>query len=134
MNIHCIHHSQTGLSKTGRLVQRHYYFYPTNFKKIQISGDKIAGIGLSGQMHSSVFLDKHSEIIRRAILWCDTRTKTECEWIMNKVGRKKIASLVANPALEGFTARKYYGSEIMNQKIIVELKKFYYQKIISDTD
>lgn len=75
-------------------------------KKSKITGDKIAAIGLSGQMHSSVFLNKHSEVIRRAILWCDTRTKKECEWIMNKTGRKKIAGLVANPALEGFTAPK----------------------------
>ncbi|HEY9187277.1 MAG TPA: xylulokinase [Ignavibacteria bacterium] len=78
-----------------------------NILKIsKVPPDSIAAIGLSGQMHSSVFLDKDAKVLRRAILWCDTRTKYECEWIMNKVGRKKIANLVANPALEGFTAPK----------------------------
>ena len=92
-------------------------------KKSKISGDKIAAIGLSGQMHSSVFLDKHSEVLRPAILWCDTRTKAECEWIMNKVGRKKIASLVANPALEGFTAPKIIWLRNNEPKIYNKVEK-----------
>ena len=39
-----------------------------------VKGADIAGIGLSGQMHSSVFLDEHDEVIRPALLWCDGRT------------------------------------------------------------
>jgi xylulokinase len=92
-------------------------------KKSKISADKIAAVGLSGQMHSSVFLDKHDQVLRKAILWCDTRTKSECEWIMNKVGRKKIAGLVANPALEGFTAPKIIWLRNNEPKIYEKVEK-----------
>src|SRR5437879_1768708 len=33
--------------------------------------DTIVAVGVSGQMHSSVFLDAHGEVIRPALLWCD---------------------------------------------------------------
>jgi xylulokinase len=67
----------------------------------------VRGIGLSGQMHGSVFLDKQDRVIRRALLWNDQRTAAECTEIENRVGgRKKLIKLVANPALTGFTAPK----------------------------
>src|SRR4051812_23524283 len=34
----------------------------------------VAAVGISGQMHSSVFLDAHGDVIRPALLWCDGRT------------------------------------------------------------
>ena len=67
----------------------------------------VKGIGLSGQMHGSVFLDKQDRVIRRALLWNDQRTTAECEEIENRAGgRKKLIKMVANPALTGFTAPK----------------------------
>src|SRR3954447_16442782 len=39
---------------------------------------RVASIGLSGQMHSSVFLDRENKVIRPALLWCDARTAAEC--------------------------------------------------------
>lgn len=66
----------------------------------------IKGIGLSGQMHGSVFLDKDNSVIRPAILWCDQRTQAECDWIMDTVGREKTVELISNPVLTGFTAGK----------------------------
>jgi xylulokinase len=92
-------------------------------KKSKVSGNSIVGIGLSGQMHSSVFLDKEMEVLRPAILWSDTRTKKECDWIMNKVGKKNIASLVANPALEGFTAPKIIWLRENEPRIYNKLRK-----------
>ncbi len=38
----------------------------------------VKSIGLSGQMHGAVFLDNNQQVIRRAILWNDQRTATEC--------------------------------------------------------
>ena len=35
---------------------------------------RISSIGISGQMHSSVFLDAKGVVIRPALLWCDGRT------------------------------------------------------------
>jgi xylulokinase len=67
----------------------------------------VKAIGLSGQMHGSVFLDKSDRVIRRAILWNDQRTAAECEEMEQRVGgRKKLIKLVANPAMTGFTAPK----------------------------
>jgi xylulokinase len=73
----------------------------------KIKAADVKGIGLSGQMHGSVFLDKRHEVIRPALLWNDQRTAAECVEIEQRAGgRKKLIKLVANPALTGFTAPK----------------------------
>ncbi len=73
----------------------------------KIKPEDIAGIGLSGQMHGSVFLDKAGNVLRPAILWNDQRTAAECADIEKKAGgRDKLIGMVANPALTGFTAPK----------------------------
>ncbi|MBW3541848.1 MAG: xylulokinase [Planctomycetes bacterium] len=67
----------------------------------------VAGIGLSGQMHGSVFLDKRHEVVRPALLWNDQRTGDECAEIEQRAGgRQALIGMVANPALTGFTAPK----------------------------
>ncbi|HEX3448491.1 MAG TPA: xylulokinase [Isosphaeraceae bacterium] len=67
----------------------------------------VAGVGLSGQMHGSVFLDSAGDVIRPALLWNDQRTAAECQEIETKAGgRAALIRLVANPALTGFTAPK----------------------------
>ncbi len=76
-------------------------------RKGELAPGDVEAIGLSGQMHGSVFLDKNDKVIRRAILWNDQRTAAECEEIEAAVGgRAKLIELVANPALTGFTAPK----------------------------
>ncbi len=75
-------------------------------KDSKISADDISGIGISGQMHGLVMVDKKGEVLRNAILWCDGRTTNECEEITKKVGAEKLIEITANPALTGFTAGK----------------------------
>ncbi|MEA1952546.1 MAG: xylulokinase [Planctomycetota bacterium] len=76
-------------------------------KQAKLKPADVKSIGLSGQMHGSVFLDKNDKVIRRAILWNDQRTAAECEEIEERAGgRKKLIRMVANPALTGFTAPK----------------------------
>lgn len=74
----------------------------------KVKPQQVAGIGLSGQMHGSVFLAEDStQPLYRAILWNDQRTAEQCEYIETTAGgRKKLISMVANPALTGFTAPK----------------------------
>jgi len=74
--------------------------------KSRVRPEEIAGVGLSGQMHGSVFLDEKGKVIRPAILWCDARTAAECDEIMTKVGPRRMHDLVSNPALAGFTVPK----------------------------
>jgi xylulokinase len=71
-----------------------------------VSPGEVKGIGLSGQMHGSVFLDASDEVIRPAILWCDQRTGEQCEWITDAVGEELLVAETANPVLTGFQAPK----------------------------
>ena len=79
-------------------------------KKAKVKSYHITGIGLSGQMHGSVFLSdgpRNEEPLRPAILWNDQRTGKQCAEIEAKAGgRKKLIGMVGNPALTGFTAPK----------------------------
>ncbi len=75
--------------------------------KAKLKPAEVRSIGLSGQMHGSVFLDRNDRVIRRAILWNDQRTSAECAEMEDRVGgRANLIKLVANPALTGFTAPK----------------------------
>lgn len=70
-------------------------------------GAAVAAIGISGQMHSSVFLDRAGAVIRPALLWCDGRTTAECAEITRRAGGEaRLREWVRNPALEGFTLPK----------------------------
>jgi xylulokinase len=76
-------------------------------KKARLKPANVRAIGLSGQMHGSVFLDKQNRVVRRALLWNDQRTAAECDEIERRAGgRKRLIEMVANPALAGFTAPK----------------------------
>ncbi len=72
----------------------------------QASTREVTSIGLSGQMHSSVMLDKSDLVLRPAILWNDVRTTAQCRFITDRIGKAGLRRLVGNPALEGFTAPK----------------------------
>jgi len=74
----------------------------------KVSGKKcdILAVGLTGQMHSSVFLDAKGEVIRPAILWCDGRTAAECDELTRRVGKQRLLNIAHNIALPGFTAPK----------------------------
>ncbi|MCS7015340.1 MAG: xylulokinase [Gemmatales bacterium] len=72
-----------------------------------VAGHQVRGIGLSGQMHGSVFLDAQGQVLRRAILWNDQRTAEQCQQIEQAVGgREQLIRWVSNPAFTGFTAPK----------------------------
>lgn len=71
-----------------------------------VAAGDIAGIGISGQMHGLVMLDREGRVLRRAILWCDQRTGAQCEQITQLVGADRLIAVTANPALTGFTASK----------------------------
>jgi len=74
--------------------------------KSGVAAPEIRGVGLSGQMHGSVFLDARHQVLRPALLWCDQRTGPQCAWITERVGRERVVELTANPVLTGFTAPK----------------------------
>ncbi|MDR0862143.1 MAG: xylulokinase [Oscillospiraceae bacterium] len=68
---------------------------------------EIAALAVSGQMHSSVFLDADGGVIRPALLWNDTRTTEQTREIIELCGGEaRLLELVQNRALEGFTLPK----------------------------
>ena len=75
-------------------------------EKSGVSPSDIVGVGLSGQMHGLVMLDRDNRVLRPSIIWCDQRTAAECEEITSRVGAEKLIAITANPALTGFTASK----------------------------
>lgn len=81
-----------------------------SFKKIigdsKVNPDSIKGIGLTGQMHGLVMLDKEGKVLRPCIMWNDQRTLKECEEITSKVGFDNMLRITGNAVLPGFTAPK----------------------------
>lgn len=67
---------------------------------------EINGIGVGGQMHGLVMLDENDRVLRPAILWNDTRTGKETDYLNNVIGKEKLQQLTGNIAFAGFTAPK----------------------------
>jgi xylulokinase len=76
-------------------------------KQAGLSGDDVSGVGLTGQMHGLVLMDKGGQVLRPAILWNDQRTGPQCAEITDRVGGLgRLLELTGNPVLPGFTAPK----------------------------
>jgi xylulokinase len=75
-------------------------------EKAGVSGERIAAIGLTGQMHGLVLLDEAGNVLRPAILWNDQRTQSQCDEIHQIIGKEKFIQITGNVALTGFTAPK----------------------------
>ena len=65
---------------------------------------RVRAVGLSGQMHGAVLLDKARQVLRPAILWNDGRCAAECAQLLEREPRAH--ALTGNPILPGFTAPK----------------------------
>lgn len=70
-------------------------------KKIR---SKIQGIGLSGQMHGAVLIDKKNQPLRPAILWNDGRSFKECHDLERN--NPNLGSIIGNQIMPGFTSPK----------------------------
>ena len=76
-------------------------------RQAKASAGEVKAIGVSGQQHGFVPLDKNGEVIRPAKLWCDTATAAECDEITAALGgQKKTIKALGNAVLPGFTASK----------------------------
>ena len=64
----------------------------------------VRAVGLSGQMHGAVLLDRGGAVIRPAILWNDGRSHAECVLLEERVPR--LGWIAGVPAMPGFTAPK----------------------------
>lgn len=71
-----------------------------------IQAKDIKGVGIGGQMHSSVCLDSKGECVYPSILWNDTRTKSICDEVLRTVGAETYQRETGNSLLPGFTLGK----------------------------
>lgn len=65
--------------------------------------DRVAGIGLSGQMHGAVCLDAGDQVLRPAILWNDGRANVEATELD---ADPRFRAITGNIVFAGFTAPK----------------------------
>lgn len=64
----------------------------------------IRAIGLSGQMHGAVLLDKQGNVLRPCILWNDTRSAEQCAALTEQ--HPEFLTIGGNLVMPGFTAPK----------------------------
>ncbi len=64
----------------------------------------VSGIGLCGQMHGAVLLDRDGAVLRPCILWNDVRAVCECRELEETF--PTLQQVTGNPAMPGFTAPK----------------------------
>jgi xylulokinase len=93
-------HPHTWRDATAKAIQ-------AALKKAKASASEVAAIGVSGQQHGFVPLDKDGKVIRAAKLWCDTSTAAECDLITARLGGVQATiRQLGNAVLPGFTASK----------------------------
>lgn len=97
---HAEQHPQAWLKATEKSIRK-------VVRSAGVKASDIVGIGVSGQQHGFVPLDKNGKVIRPAKLWCDTSTISQCEEMTKKAGgQTKTISRIGNSILPGFTAPK----------------------------
>lgn len=66
--------------------------------------DSIRCVGLSGQMHGLVMLDKQKRVLYPAIIHCDGRAAKQKQEILDKIGIQTLGNWVQNRVFSGFQA------------------------------
>ncbi len=84
--------------------------------------EPIAAIALTGQMHGAVMLDASGQVLRPALIWCDTRTQPECDWLTQKIGYQRLIELTCNPALPNFTLTKLLWVKTHQPEIFAKIR------------
>lgn len=85
-----------------------------------ISGTEIVAVGISYQMHGLVVVDKHQNVLRPSIIWCDSRATEIGSKAFGEIGNELcLDSLLNSPG--NFTASKL--------KWVMENEPAVYEKI-----
>ena len=82
---------------------------------------KVLAMGLSGQMHGAVLLDKAGKVLRPAILWNDGRSHQECETLETQVPNSR--TITGNIMMPGFTAPKLLWVKHNEPEIFAQINK-----------
>ncbi len=69
-----------------------------------LKGGRVRAVGLSGQMHGLVLLDRERKALRDAIIWPDSRTAGICREWAQTIGADRIGGITGLPLATGFLA------------------------------
>lgn len=84
---------------------------------------RVAGIGVGGQMHGLVVLDRNDRVLRPAILWNDGRTDKETAYLNSVIGKDVLRRRTANIAFAGFTAPKLLWMRANEPELFAQIDK-----------
>ena len=65
---------------------------------------RVLAIGLSGQMHGTVLLDRDSQPVRPAIIWEDRRSSDQVRSLTEAIGASRLIDICGSPIATGFQA------------------------------
>lgn len=88
-----------------------------------IDKNQVGGISFGGQMHGLVILDENDDVIRPALLWNDGRTKEECDYLNEVIGKETLSKYTANISFTGFTAPKILWIKNKEPQNFAKIKK-----------
>jgi len=88
-----------------------------------IDKNQVGGISFGGQMHGLVILDENDDVIRPALLWNDGRTKEECDYLNEVIGKETLSKYTANISFTGFTAPKILWVKNKEPQNFAKIKK-----------
>ena len=71
-----------------------------------LRGASVEALGLTGQMHSAVFLDAAGAAVRPALMWSDGRSEAETAEIEQRIPRAELVALTGNRSNVSYTAPK----------------------------
>lgn len=84
----------------------------------------VAGIGVTGQMHTTVFLDDQGQSIRPAIMWNDTRSKDLVPLIRSKIAGREGCAHIEHTLSTGSPAANLYWLKQQEPKHFDRLSAF----------
>lgn len=88
-----------------------------------IRGEEIKAIGISWQMHGLVLVDRQQQVLRPAIIWCDSRAVPYGEKAFHGIGEEKcLAHLLNSPG--NFTASKLAWVKENEPQVYERIDKF----------
>jgi xylulokinase len=67
-------------------------------------------------------LDENGQVLRPSLIWCDTRTQPECDWLTEKIGYERLIELTCNPALPNFTLTKLLWVKTHEPEIFAKIR------------
>lgn len=68
--------------------------------------ERVAAVGVTGQMHGLVALDSACEVLRPCILWNDQRSADQCDALTERLGLARLLAWTGNRVHPGFTLPK----------------------------